>query len=102
MNEMKTFVPVLLDRQECHGSGPRESSVASLGGLDVQDVIETLPPHVETDIDENDDAYLIAVKALERYFLPCSNVLYEIHIFRQLKQAEHNKTVDQFISQLIH
>ena len=74
-------------------------------GPDIQDIFETLPPLAEAallplaeaDIDENDDAYQIAVKTLDRYFLPHSNVPYERQIFRQLEQEEH-KTVDQFIS----
>ena len=66
----------------------------------VQVVFETLPPLAEVDYNENDDAYQITLKALDKYFLPRSKVTYEMHIFYQLKQ-DKDETVDQFISSLI-
>ena len=67
-------------------------------GMEVQEVFETL-----TDPDapagEDDDAYKAAPRTLDAYFTPQVNVPYERHIFRPMKQEEHD-TVDQFVVRL--
>ena len=63
-------------------------------GINVQDVFETL---TLLEAGEQDDEYSLAIRALDEYFLPQTNMPYERHCFRQLQQRD-NETVDQFIT----
>ena len=66
------------------------------GGMKVQDIFFTLEA-VTPGADEN--VFSVAVKMLDKYFLPKINVPYERHLFRQMRQ-EDSETVDQFITRL--
>ena len=52
-------------------------------------------------VDENEDekTYKQTVTALNKYFIPKSNVPLERHLFRQLAQSA-DETVDQFVCRL--
>ena len=63
--------------------------------MDVQEVFETLTdPGAPTG--ETDNDYKAALRTLDAYFTPQVNIPYERHIFRHMKQDEH-ETVDQFV-----
>ena len=66
--------------------------------MEVQEIFETLsnPGGPEG---EEDDIYKAALRTLNADFTPQVNVPYERHIFRQMKQEEH-ETVDQFVVRL--
>ena len=65
-----------------HYAGPR-----------VDEIFDTL-----SDVGEDTD-YDKAVDALNKYFNPKSNSLYETYVFRQAKQ-ENNESLDQFVTRL--
>ena len=65
-------------------------------GINVQDIFETLTLPAAGD---RDDEYSVAIRALDDYFLPQTNIPYERHCFRQLQQ-DNNETVDQFVTRL--
>jgi len=66
--------------------------------MDVQDIFETLTdPGAPGGGTENE--YLGALRMLDAYFLPQVNVPYKRHVFRQMKQEDH-ETVDQFVVRL--
>ena len=67
-------------------------------GMEVQEIFETLTDP-GAPVGEDDDAYKAALRTLDAYFTPQVNVPYERHIFRQMKQEEH-ETVDQFVVRL--
>ena len=48
---------------------------------------------------EDNNVYKAALRTLDAYFTPQVNVLYKQHIFRQMKQEEH-ETVNQFVVRL--
>ena len=62
-----------------------------LGGEEVQDVWDSL--------EETGEDYESAIKALDTYFSPQKNVIYERHIFRQLAQ-QSDETIDSFVTRL--
>ena len=66
--------------------------------MEVQEIFETLTDP-GAPAGEDDDAYTAALRTLDAYFTPQVNVPYERHIFRQMKQEEH-ETVDQFVVRL--
>ena len=67
-------------------------------GAEVQEIFETrTDPGVPEG--EDDDLYEAVLRTLEAYSTPQVNIPYERHIFRQMKQEEH-ETVDQFVVRL--
>ena len=72
------------------------------GGMDLQDMFETLVDPSAAALPENDDAYKKTIRILNHYFVPQSNVPFERHRFRQMYQGEEkpDETVDQFVSRL--
>ena len=66
--------------------------------MEVQEIFETLTDPGAPE-GEDDDVYKAALRTLDAYFTPQVNVPYERHIFRQMKQEEH-ETVDQFVVRL--
>ena len=76
----------------------RKALLLHCAGVEVQEIFETLTdPGVAEG--EDDDVYKAALRTLDAYFTPQVNVPYERHIFRQMKQEEH-ETVDQFVVRL--
>ena len=76
----------------------RKALLLHCAGMEVQEIFETLTdPGVPEG--EDDDVYKAALRTLDAYFTPQVNVPYERHIFRQMKQEEH-ETVDQFVVRL--
>ena len=63
--------------------------------MEVQEIFETLTDPGAPDGDD-DDVCKDALRTLDAYFTPQVNVPYERHIFRQMKQEEH-ETVNQFV-----
>ena len=72
----------------------RKALLLHMAGVDVQDIYETL-----TEVQGDDDEYVNAVRALDDYFQPRTNIPYERHLFRQLHQRD-NESVDQFVTRL--
>lgn len=67
------------------------------GGLELQDVFHTLPDADSTE--EGGNPYQKATYILSTHFKPKLNVMYERHVFRQLKQNEGEK-MNQYIMRL--
>lgn len=67
------------------------------GGLELQDVFHTLPDADSTE--EGGNPYKKATYILSTHFKPKLNVMYERHVFRQLKQNEGDK-MNQYIMRL--
>ena len=66
--------------------------------MEVQDIFETLTDP-GAPARQEDDVYNAALRTLDAYFTPQVNVPYKRHIFRPMKQEEH-ETVDQFVVRL--
>jgi hypothetical protein len=83
------------------GVKDNEQKVALLlhsAGMDTQDIFDTLDevPFVSQGDGDTDNVYKQAVRKLYSYFTPKTNIPYERHIFRSMKQQE-NETVDQLL-----
>lgn len=67
--------------------------------MEVQGIFETLTDPGVPEGEEEDNVYKAALRTLDAYLTPQVNVPYEWHIFREMKQEEH-ETVHQFVVQL--
>ena len=76
----------------------RKALLLHCAGMEVQEIFEKLTDPGAPE-GEDDDVYKAALRTLDAYFTPQVNVPYERHIFRQMKQEEH-ETVDQFVVRL--
>ena len=67
-------------------------------GIHVHEIFKTLPT---IEAGEELKEYEAAVKMLDEHFLQKVNILYERHVFRQMKQ-DSSESVDQFVIRLTH
>eukprot|EP00112_Aurelia_sp_Birch-Aquarium-sp1_P009823 Seg2131.1 transcript_id=Seg2131.1/GoldUCD/mRNA.D3Y31 product="putative protein K02A2.6" protein_id=Seg2131.1/GoldUCD/D3Y31 len=66
------------------------------GGMGMQDIYYTFP---ETEAEEGEDAFTVAVRLLDQYFSPQINVPYERHLIRNTNQMP-SETIDQYVTRL--
>ena len=66
------------------------------GGMGMQDIYYTFP---ETEPEEEEDEFTVAVRLLDQYFSPQINVPYERHLFRNTNQMP-SETIDQYVTRL--
>lgn len=97
---LRTF-EVYLTGRGVKGVGQKKALLLYCGGMDLQDIYETLSDPLAVAPD-GDDEYKKAVRTLKHYFVPKSNVPFERHRFRQMYQGEEkeDETLDQFVSRL--
>ena len=76
----------------------RKTLLLHCAEMEVQEIFETLTDTGAPE-GEDDDVCKAALRTLDAYFTPQVKVSYERHIFRQMKQEEH-ETVDQFVVRL--
>ncbi|KAK9729944.1 hypothetical protein QE152_g15621 [Popillia japonica] len=74
----------------------KKNLLLHLAGSQVQDIYFTLPASEDA---TSPDLYTVTMDALDAYFAPKINTVYERYLFRSLRQAQ-NETVEQFITKL--
>lgn len=98
MAAMAKVISVYVDGRGITAAARRKALLLHWAGMEVQEFFETLTdPGVPEG--EDDYVYKATLRTLDAYFTQQVNVPYERHIFRQMKQEEH-ETVDQFVVRL--
>ncbi|KAK2578707.1 hypothetical protein KPH14_012663 [Odynerus spinipes] len=75
----------------------KKAMLLHYGGLELQDIFFALPGAEEVDAQE--DPFKETKDMLTNYFKPKTNVAYERHIFRQIRQNE-GETMTQYVTRL--
>ena len=77
----------------------KQALLLHMAGSEVQDIFETISNPEAIVLQEGEDKFSATVRILNNHFIPQTNITYERHLFRQLRQTD-DETVDQFVSRL--
>jgi len=75
----------------------KKAMLLHYGGLDLQDIFYSLPG--ASAVDNAEDPFAETKRLLNEHFKPKSNVAFERHIFRQIRQNE-GETMAQYVTRL--